>query len=76
MTSAATELRKALSDLADAATRGATRGRLSMPDFEREMRTINTAYASGLDAVKRLEPRPDFDPHVDYPERYTDGQPV
>jgi hypothetical protein len=26
-----------------------------------------------LTAKRKAEPRPDFDPHLDYPERYTDG---
>lgn len=48
-------VRQALSDLADAATRGVTKRPLSLTDLEAEMRTINDAYASGLDALKAME---------------------
>lgn len=48
-------LRKVLSDLADAATRGATRPGLAFSEFESEMRTINASYAEGLKIVSALE---------------------
>lgn len=48
-------LRQNLSDLADAATRGATKRNLTSAELAAEMRIINTAYREGLAAVDQLE---------------------
>lgn len=46
-------VRKALSDLADAATRGATR--LPTSVMAVEMKLINDAYKAGCDALRDIE---------------------
>ena len=69
----------------------ATGDTLSMIDGSYERRVLHSEAVAALDRLeaehradhralpsgeKKPRPRPDFDPHVDYPERYADGRPI